>query len=47
MESVGYSAVVCSTFPGVNQGTHNLTMAVYVPNYENYTNRLTRFVTIP
>lgn len=43
----GYSAVVCSTFPGINQGTHNLTMVVYVPGYEDYKDQLTRFITIP
>jgi hypothetical protein len=43
----GYSAVVCSTFLGINQGTHNLTMVVYVPSYEDYKYQLTRFITIP
>jgi hypothetical protein len=42
-----YSAQVISCFSSVGQGTHNLTMAVYVPMYENYTNQLTRFITIP
>jgi hypothetical protein len=42
-----YSAEVTSIILDVNQGTHNLTMAVYVPMYENYTNRVTWFVTIP
>lgn len=42
-----YSAQVISSFSSVGQGTHNLTMAVYVPKYENYTDQLTRFITIP
>ena len=42
-----YSAQVISSFSGVGQGTHNLTMIVYVPKYENYTHQLTRFITIP
>jgi len=42
-----YSAQVSSFFPSVNPGTYNLTMVVYVPKYENYTDQLTRFITIP
>jgi hypothetical protein len=42
-----YSARVISSFSSVGQGTHNLTMVVYVPKYENYTDQLTRFITIP
>jgi len=43
----GYSAVVSSIFPDINQGTHNLTMVVYVPGYEDNKDQLTRFITIP
>ena len=42
-----YSAQVISSFSGVGQGTHNLTMVVYVPEYENYTDQVTRFITMP
>jgi hypothetical protein len=42
-----YSAEVTSIIPDINPGTYNLTMAVYVPKYENYTDQLTRFITIP
>jgi hypothetical protein len=42
-----YSAVVCTTFPSINQGTHNLTMLVYVPGYEENKDELRGFITIP
>jgi hypothetical protein len=42
-----YSAQVSSFFSGVNPGTYNLTIVVYVPKHEDYTDQLTRFITIP
>jgi hypothetical protein len=42
-----YSAVVSSTFPGIDQGTHDLTIAVYVPGYEGAKDQLKRLVAIP
>jgi len=42
-----YLAQVISSFSSVGQGTHNLTIVVYVPKYESYTDQLTRFITIP
>ena len=43
----GYSAVVRTTFSGIDQGTHNLTISVYVPSYEDNKDQMTMFITIP
>jgi hypothetical protein len=43
----GYSAVITSVFPNTGRGTHNLTIAVYVPGYEDYESRFSEFITIP
>lgn len=43
----GYSAVVSSNFPGINQGTHNLTIALYILGFEEEQHQLKRFITIP
>jgi hypothetical protein len=42
-----YSAVVSSTFPGIDRGTHDLTIAVYVPGSEDAKDQLKKLVTIP
>ena len=42
-----YSAQVISSFSSVGQGTHNLTIVVYALKYDNYTDQLMRFITIP
>jgi hypothetical protein len=42
-----YSAVASLTFPGISHGIHSLTIAVYVPGYEEHRNQLTQFITIP
>lgn len=42
-----YSAVVSSNFPGISQGTHNLTIALYIPGFEEEQHQLKRFITIP
>jgi hypothetical protein len=43
----GYSAVVRTTFSSIDQGTHNLTISVYVLGYEDNKDQTTMFITIP
>lgn len=43
----GYSAVVSSTFASIERGTHNLTIAVYVPGFEEDKTQLNWTITIP
>lgn len=43
----GYSAIVTSVFSNTRRGTHNLTIAVYVPGYEDCESRFSEFITIP